>query len=260
MGHNTLGVIPRSVKWRRVLDLLGTDAGNRAVFAASGEAAEKSLLAASDDPVFTEAVRLLLLIPTAARSDDFRAALNQAGLLVGDSPDLLDLLVATSARLDAVKRGTNRRTDLGELAGRALATTLSHHIGDALPGLFEATPADVQVVARKLSQSVGMSELARGYFANVTQATLSYWLERTLADYHAGDGRLGARGSRDAFDTELRAYTQEASRIIKEFSGGWYAKTLHQKGAISTRDAAAFAAICLKKVTSELRVKRDEHA
>ena len=33
MGHNTLGVIPRSVKWRRVVDLLESDASNVTVTA-----------------------------------------------------------------------------------------------------------------------------------------------------------------------------------------------------------------------------------
>jgi hypothetical protein len=260
MGHNTLGVIPRSVKWLRVVDLLGSDASNASVFAASGAAAEKSLLAAADDPVFVEAVRLLLLVPAAARADDFRRALNEVGVLVGDDPGLLDLLVAVSARLDEVKRGTNRRTDLGELAGRAIGTAFNQHIGDALPGLFEATAEDVKLAARKLSRSDGISQLARGFFANVTQAMISYWLERTLADQGLAGGRFSTAGSRNAFDAELRAYTQEATRIIKEFSGGWYAKTLHQNGGVSDQDAAVFAAVCLKKVVSELRVKRAAHA
>ncbi|WGH78593.1 hypothetical protein [Jannaschia ovalis] len=260
MGHNTLGVIPRSVRWRRVVDLLGTDAPDATVIAATADAAESSLLRASDDPVFVEAVRLLLLVPTAARAEDFRGALDAAGLAAGDSPELLDLIMAASARLDAVRRSTIRRTDLGELAGRALATSLNQHIGDALPGLFAATPEDVQLAAKRLSSARGMSHLARGFFANITQATLSYWLERTLADQEARGGRFGALGSRDAFDAELRAYTQEASRIIKEFAGSWYTKTLHDKGGISSQDAARFGAVCLKKISAELRLKRSTDA
>ncbi|TFL16493.1 hypothetical protein [Jannaschia formosa] len=164
--------------------------------------------------------------------------------------------MAVSVRLDEVKRSTNRRTDLGELAGRAIGTALNQHISDALPGLFEATPEDVRLAARRLSRSDGISQLTRGFFANVIQATLSYWLERTLADQAVSGGRFSSTGSRNAFDAELRAYSLEATRIIKEFSSGWYTKTLHQHGSISGNDAAVFAAVCLRKVTSELQVKR----
>ncbi|TNY30792.1 hypothetical protein [Pelagovum pacificum] len=259
MGHNTLGVIPNNVKWRRVVGLLGSDAAGPEVFAASAQAAERDLLDASDDPVFVEAVRLLLAIPAAARSEDFGDALRQLDLSVVDQPELLDIIVATGQRLDNVRRSTNRRTDLGELAGRALTATLSDWIGNSLPGLFEATADDVRLAARTLSYSKRISELTRGYFANLTKATLAYWLERDLSNHVGADARFAAQGSRSAFDEELGAYAHEATRIIKEFSSGWYGKTLHDRGGFSEHDAASFGAVSLKKIVAELKVKRVAH-
>ena len=256
MGHNTLGVIPRSVKWKRVLDLLEADGSNDAVFAASAAAAEKDMLDAADDPMFVESVRLLLAIPAAARAEDFGDALRRIDLSVRGEPELLDILIAVSGRLDEVKRGSNRRTDLGELAGRALNTTLTELVGAGLPGLLETLPEDVRLATRDLSRSNGISRASRAFFTNLTQAAISYWLERALADQAHPDGRFSAAGSRTAFDTELRAFVHEASRIIQEFSGGWYGKTLYKSGTISDRDAVSFGAVCLKKIVAELRVKR----
>ena len=92
MGHNTLGVLPRSRRWQDVVGMLDSGAADRDVFAASARAAENDMLRAAHDPVYVEAVRLLLNIPLAARSDDFGQALRDTGLSVGVRPELLDLV------------------------------------------------------------------------------------------------------------------------------------------------------------------------
>lgn len=258
MGHVHLGVIPRSKPWRRVVDLLEDPrASDVAVVSASAAAAENSLTEAARDPVYVEAVRLLLVIPFCARAEDFGAALRDNGMPVGERPELVDLLSAVTGRLDVVARHTTQRTDIGEIAARALTGTLAVSIGDNLPGLFEATPGDVQAVARKLSWSKGISQLARLFYARLVSDSLSYWLDRTLADQIGPSRRFSNLSDRAAFDAAVFHYAQEATRIIQEFSGGWYGKTLHATGGIDSRDAALFGAVALKKIVAELRERRD---
>jgi hypothetical protein len=255
MGHSRLGVLPRSGRWRDVVGLLDAGAADSDVVAASARAAEKDMLRAADDPVFVEAVRLLLNIPLAARSKDFGKALRDIGLAVGDGPELLDLVAAAGERLDAVRRETRARSDFGEIAARALTGTLSRSVGDALPALFGATPDDLQVVARRISWAKGISGFTREFFGRLVAGTLSYWLDRTLA-LQIGEGRrFSTTAARHAFDSELDHYSSEATRIIKEFSSGWYGKTLHREGGFGTRDAAAFGAVALKKTVAELRAR-----
>jgi hypothetical protein len=260
MGHNTLGVLPRSRRWQDVVALLDSDAADGEVVAASARAAENDMLRAADDPVFVEAVRLLLNIPLAARSENFGQALRDAGLSIDDRPELLDLVAATAERLDTVRRNTRTRSDLGEIAARALTRTLSASIGDALPALFGATPEDVQAIARKMSWSKGISGFTRDFFGYLVSGTLSYWLDRTLA-LQVGDGRrFRTAAARTAFDIELDHYSTEATRIIKEFSSGWYGKTLHREGGFLARDAARFGAVALKKTVAELRARSTSDA
>lgn len=258
MGHNTLGVLPRTRLWHDVVSMLDAGAADGDVVAASARAAERDMLGAAGDPVFVEAVRLLLSIPLAARSEDFGQALRDVGLAIGDGPELLDLVTAVSTRLDAVRRDTRARSDFGEIAARALTRTLSTAIGDALPALFGATPEDVQAVVRKMSWAKGISGFTRAFFGSVVSGSLSYWLDRTLAAHTGEDRRFPTAAARHAFDRELDRYSAEATRIIQEFSSGWYGKTLHREGSFGTRDAATFGAVALKKTVSELRVRRSE--
>lgn len=258
MGHNTLGVLPRTAYWRSVVQLISEGAPIEEVVAASAEATESTLLNAANDPVFVEAVRLLLAIPAAARSEDFATALRGLGLAVPDRPELLDIVTAAGRRLDEqTRRG---RTDLGELAGRALCATLSDSIGDRLPGLFEATPEDVQREAGRLSWNKTLAGYSRRFFSRLVADSLSYWLDRTLAD-HIGEGqRFATIADRTGFDHELDRLAWESSRIIKEFSAGWYGKTLYQDGQFTGRSAAAFGAIAMKKIVDDLRTRRDRNA
>ena len=156
MGHIHLGVLPRSKQWRQVVELLGSGAADEAVFAAAAIAAEKDLARAADDAVFVEAVRLLLMIPFAARGDDFGQALRDCDLPISSTPDLFEISAAAGARLDEIARAAGRRSDFGELAGRALIGTLNDQIGQSLPGLFEATDRDVQIEAQRLSRPSGV--------------------------------------------------------------------------------------------------------
>jgi hypothetical protein len=255
VGHNTLGVLPRTKYWRDVVSLLDAGAADSDVVAASARAAERDMLAAASDPVFVESVRLLLNIPVAARAEDFGQALRDTGLAVGNGPELLELVMAVEERLDAVRRETRVRSDFGEIAARALTRTLTASIGDALPALFGSTPEDVKAAVRKMSWAKGISGFTRDFFGTLVSGSLSYWLDRTLALQTGQDRRFPTAAARNAFDAELGRYSAEATRIIKEFSSGWYGKTLNREGGFGAKEAATFGAVALKKTVSDLRTR-----
>lgn len=255
MGHIHLGVLPNTKKWRDVVDLIASEANFDHVVSASAHAAEKDLAKAPQDPLFVETVRLLAMLPQAAKRDDFGRALRDLGIAVRDEPDLVHILTATGHSLDRFAQGEPRSGDFGELARQALLSTISSHIGDALPGLFVATPNDVRQAFRQMSTSAGFAVLARAYFSRLLAATLGYWLDRTLSA-HIGEGkRFNDIGARTEFDNGLAQYCSEATRIIREFSGGWYGKRIHHDGAVDRVSAAEFGAVAFKKINEELRRK-----
>lgn len=218
------------------------------------------MLRASSDPVYVEAVRLLLAIPLAARSEDFAAELRKHGLELRAAPDLFSLVNAVSQRLDSIASGASSRSDLGDLAGRAVSRALLQTIGDQLPGLFGPTPEDVRATAKRLSYSKGIAVLARSFYGVLVTDTLRYWLDRTLANQIGPGKAFGSINDRTAFDDTMSQYTSEATRIIQEFAGGWYGKQIHEKSSIDTHAATVFGAVSLKKIVSELQRKADTDA
>ena len=79
MGHQHLGTLPGSLKWRQVVGLIGGGANVQDVAAATSAAAESQMVDASDDPAVKHSVWLLTQIPTAARGDDFVARPEEPG-------------------------------------------------------------------------------------------------------------------------------------------------------------------------------------
>lgn len=255
MGHIHLGVLPKSRKWRDVVGLLEGSAADDEVVAASARAAEKDLLHAAADPVFVEAVRLLSMVPTAARSESFGQALRDLDIPCREPPDLFGIVAALGQRLDYIAGARPRPNDFGELARRALLSTVTAHLGDRLPELFAATPTDVRAAARQLSAPREFSTYARGFFTRLLGETLRYWLDRAMASQIGAGQRFADAGQRSRFDKALAQYCMEATFIIKEFSAGWYGKTLHREGRITSQTAAAYGAVAFRKIREELSLK-----
>jgi hypothetical protein len=66
MGYVRLGVLPKTRKWRQVVEELRLGADTRRVAASEANAAEASLHGASGDPAFLHTFWLLTQIPLAA--------------------------------------------------------------------------------------------------------------------------------------------------------------------------------------------------
>jgi hypothetical protein len=256
MGHIHLGRLPASRKWAAVADLIFEGSSVEAIAAASAIAAERELASAAHDKAFVEAVRLLALIPQAARQDDFAKALWNIGIDVPPEPSLVDLVTATTAALDRFASRDGTRSDFGELSARALAESLATSIGSRLPSLFDPSASEVQVEAARLGGSDAFSSLARQFFGRLVNETLSSWLSRALSAHVGPDRPFAGAADRSAFDAALGQYCSEATQIIKVFAGGWYGKTLYRDGTVTSERAAAFGAVAFKKINEELARKR----
>jgi hypothetical protein len=82
MGHVRLGVLPRSRKWRQVVEELHAGADVGTIAASAAEAAEASLKRASDDPACLHSFWLLIQVPLAPCGAAFAEDLRRLGLRV----------------------------------------------------------------------------------------------------------------------------------------------------------------------------------
>jgi hypothetical protein len=231
--------------------LVGGRAATPEVAAATMEASQRGLIKAAKDPGLVHTVWLLTQIPLAARSENFVADLRKLGLEVSNFPSLLEVVGAFTGAVDAHLRRSGGRTDLGEMAQMAASEALTALGRPQTETLFGTTAADVQHAFKSFSTTKQFSTLAREFFTRLSKKYLTYFLSRELSNYVSGDGRFSNIDKHAEFNEALDLHCRQASRIIEEFSGGWFSKTNFEEG-ITPEKAAGFVHVALKKLRAEL--------
>lgn len=254
MGHILLGKLPRTRKWSQVVALIEGGAGAAQVANATINAAETGLASAANDKGVVETIWLLSQLPLAARTDNFAQALRECGLSVSDSPGLMDIVGAVTDAIDARMPNCKGRTDLGEMAQMAAVETLTEVISEKINNLFGTTPEDVEQAFFKLATNKQFSIFAKDFFARFTNKCMNYFLSRELS-HQIGEGQRFTTLSQQAeFTKAMETHCKEASKIVEEFSGGWFMKkNWDTKGHISREDISAFTGYAMTKLISELK-------
>jgi hypothetical protein len=208
-------------------------------------AAKLGLEEAASDPALVHSFWLLTQLPLCARSDDFVAALNRAGVAVTATPTLLELVGSFTDAVDDHVRKTGGRTDLGEIAQMGAAESVSVLLRDRTANLFGTTPDMVRRELAAFATKKEFSTLARDFFSRLTERYLAHFLsQRTSTEFKS------VAANRE-FREALTRHCQEASKIVEEFAGSWYSKTNYQSG-VTPKKAAGFIHVALKKLRSEL--------
>ena len=253
MGHVRLGNLPRTRKWQQVVALIEGGAGTAQIANATITAAEDGFILAAEDKGLVETVWLLTQLPLAAKSDNFAQALQSNGLDVSSSPSLMEVIGAFSDAIDKKLANNGGRTDLGEMAQMAASETIAQIIGSRTQSFFATTPDDIKNAFSKLATNKQFSIFARDFFARLTNKCLDYFVCRAVA-HHIGEGRrFRTLAQQGEFTKALHIHSYEASKIVEEFSGGWFSKTNWDKKGISRDDAAGFAHVTMKKIVAELK-------
>lgn len=257
MGHNHLGKLPRTRKWRDVVTLLAAGSALEDIAFKAGVAAEDGLHASRNDPGFVRVCWLIAQIPLAARSEDFVGGLRSLGLEVGDAPDLFEIASAFTKALDTHVARHGGRTDFGEMAQLAAVESLFAGASRTLPTLYTARPDDVRRAIGRLASGQHFGELGEEFFGRLTQRHLQYFLSRELANHVGKEGRqLRTIADQVAFNAALGLHCRETALIVREFSGDWFAKGAYHRGELTEQQAGRFAAHALRKIRSELAARR----
>jgi hypothetical protein len=254
MGHNRLGRLPRTRRWREVVSLLdqGPEATSR-VAGAVVQAAESALRELANDPVIADAIQTLIRITWASRSASFNDELRALGLSAADT-SALSVIAAIG---DHIRESVARHPEssyFGEIAALAARSALTDTVLQQGPGLFSSSADDVQRAFREYSTRDRFGELARRFFADFMSRSLRSWVDRELSN-HVGQQRVGNIAEASDFLKAIDTYTWQAARIVEDFAGGWYSKRNWELGGEITRDEAQkFVAVSLRKLRAELRI------
>lgn len=254
MGSNRVRTLPRTRKWREIVDLVTEGAGAAQLALATSRAVALGLGSAAADSGAVESVQLILRLPLAARAADFTAALGECGLNVAEPPGLMELAAAVSDAVDDKLPNCRGRTDLGEMAQVATVEILTQVVGARAGNLFGTTPDEVRRALAELATVKQFGLFAKQYFSRFAFKWLNYVLSMTLP-LHVGAGRRFRTVADQArFTDALETHCREATIVLLKYSGQWASKErLRLVGDVTRERTQRFLGGAMAKLLEELR-------
>lgn len=252
MGHERLGALPRTARWRTVVGLISASDFASDVAAQVADATLTNVRhrfeGLADEESVQAAFRFLLALPLATRTTDPHTTLSsRLGIAIG-GPSPLALAKAFQVSLDELPY-----SERSDLAAKALADALSQYAIEPQfrqTSMFGTGPWDAW---RAADTAAGFCELSRLYFSNLTERYLRYFLDREASAAIGDPQRL--TDFRDSVRSKVDSISRhafETAKITQSFAAGWFHK--HAKGGMpSQHEMRGFLSYALQKIREELR-------
>lgn len=260
MGHMRIGTLPATQPWKDVVSRIGLRETAPAVADATMGAARKAFTAVGKDEGFRQASYLLVELALTGNKRDAAKQLADLGVNISEHPSLAEVAVQVSGELDRRIDATRQRSDFGEMAQHALVGAIVEHVQRSLLPLLPPSRQDILVAFKGLSSEKQFGAVARRFCAKLTDATLNYFLSKTLGTQLGEKQRFTTTNQVTEFEAGMGKHCEEASAIMEEFAAKWFSKRRYLGGGRITRDTIdRFAWYGMQKMRLELevRAKRD---
>jgi hypothetical protein len=258
MGHIRLGVLPKRPRWKRVIGLLeDREVPASAIADQVLDGARDTLTSDSAQCSLAYCIWILIQLTQAAQSDDFRDSIARIGIRVPADVSATEFLAETSRVATRHLSKLTPRTALNSIAGLALRESLTCTVGRHSSTLFGSGLPEVQHALERYSTGRQFSSLLHVYLTSFLYRVLRFIIDKEMANHLGPGNRFERVRDFEQFDDALEVFASQTSRIVDEFSGGWYSKTKWQEGAISEADARRFVHVALKKLRDDLELSKN---
>jgi len=254
MGHERLGLLPKTQKWRQIVQRLSDWAASGESVAAIAADTLRNVRSRLDrlarDPGATAAFRFLVSLAGSCRQSDPRAELERLGVKLGDGVSAL----ALAREVKRCVQAAGGDAEYSALALRAAVDAITYWYArhGRRQGLLFPTEEDPFEIWRRAATGRGFCELTREFFSSLTRRYLCYFLDREAS------ACLSGVEERERFHWALQESVQlvsqhafETARITQSFAAGWFNKHV-VRGLPEEGEVRKFFAFCLKKMREEL--------
>jgi hypothetical protein len=256
MGHERLGFLPKSRRWREIVrqfaHLYESDASASEIAKNTIRNVRSCFRGIENDRGVQEAFKFLLIIANSAASNDFATTASKYDIQLPQNPSLI-------AMAKALKEWVEPRQNSLEYAQLAVSSAsdslrIWYEENKGQQDLF-ASFGDSLRVWSKAGTEKAFCEISRVYFAKFVERYLNYFLERE-ASAHFPDF-----SQRDQFTADIRTCVDQASKhafetakITQSFAAGWYKKRA-QSSIPGDAAIKGFLRIAFGKLRDELLVE-----
>lgn len=249
MGHLFLRNLPRTRKWKQVIDLLEANGNVPEIARASMEAVQAGLKKVPDDPGFRLTLAAIFDFVDSLQSADPSTSLWEKGFQLPAGPLILDYVASFKRKLDLDLSIQRSRSDPAEMAQNAFTETLVKS-ATASGELFGIKPDEARSILKQQCTGQQFKTLMHEFFTGFTRRYLQSYLTRAFPNYIGPNRRFGSMGSYNAFNDAFDLHIRQAIRITDDFVPGWYGKA-RSEDRLTPDSVTRFAHIAFKKIRGE---------
>lgn len=254
MGHERIGYLPKSKKWRRIVDDIGSFTSTQSNVVRIASETTKNVRSQfkriEEDKGVLSAFKFIILLAYSSSLKNSTSFLKKEGIILPSNFNLFDL---TTSIQDFVSQNQESK-EYSSFASQSIVDTVSewareHQVQQSL--IFNSTDNPFETW-RKAANGAGFCELSRKFFSKFTERYLKYFLEREAS------ARIGNMFDRHEFNKKLAEHVQdisqhafETSKITQSFSAGWFNKVI-KEGVPDDEKIQGFLSFAFQKINSEL--------
>lgn len=254
MGHERVGYLPRSKRWREIVAILQDDLSESThshlpfLAAKTLDHVHDRLRNIYDDHGVRAAFGFLIALSSSSHDGDNGADID-TGLNNNPSP------IQLAAQLNSWVQANRGQMEYAELAKRAGADTIAAWTKEQLSqiGLFDDPSRNASTVWQAAKSAEGFCEVSRLFFSKFTERYLRYFLEREASSL------INNIEARDAFNKRLEGHIDlisrhafETAKITQSFAAGWYNNHVHGQKP-SDVEIRMFLKLSFEKIREELK-------
>lgn len=254
MGHERVGTLPKTEKWRGIVQSINSYNGAKEPIENIASQTTKNVRhrfqnIEADGGVFA-AFKYVLALAHCSKSDETFEKLEQHGIDLPKDFNLYDLAYS-------LQQYVNSNIDSKEysaFASQSMIETVSEwakkHETNQI-SLFESGNKGLELW-QQAANGAGFCEISRLFFSKFTERYLKYFLEREAAS------TINNLYERKKFNENLEQHVDriskhafETSKITQSFAAGWYNKEV-KADIPSDKKIKGFLSFAFKKINSEL--------
>lgn len=251
MGHERIGFLPKTEKWRNIVEALGNFSNNKItindISARTLENVRSRLLEVEKDESFLGVFQFMVDFSKSFANKKIKSDLKKS-LTSYDAFYLAKYLRDLSRTFN----GSAEYREMAFFSAVDAFNIFYHSNITKQEDLFKPI-TEPEEVWTKLGSGSGFCELSRLFFAKFTEKYLNYFLERSASsEIYDLDNRERFRLELERHLDKISHHAFETAKITQSFAAGWYNKHL-QDVEVDYGSLKSFVRMALGKIREELR-------
>ena len=260
MGHERVGVLPHTKRWRDVVAQLAESSDPKEDIGAIAQATLQNVRLQfrqiHADAGVIAAFQFLIALTKDASSGELATSSLSPAINFSEQPSTLRLIGELRSWVEAQAGSPEYAVIATKAASDAISLWSSQQAMQ--PSLFSSS-IDSQAIWERANSGAGFCEVSRLFFSKFTERYLKYFLEREAS------ASMTNVTVRDELSSQLRDHIDgvskfafETSQITQSFAAGWF--NLHAKENIpSIEESRGFLYIAFGKLREELMRETGHH-